>query len=242
MRKYSFLDKVQLKLIYLSAKKLGLAYIGGHFVKTNCLDKTISMIDLGANRGVFYESIGKLYSIKGFCVEANRQLYEGLSDNPDFKKYHGAVCDFDGETRFSISQNDEASSINKTIASAWNVSEQVTVPAFKLLTLMKQSDIYDEVDILKVDIEGSEIAVFESLSDQELSYFRQITVEFHEFLDDDLRQATYRALSRFSSIGFKIIVTSTEKFSEVLLLRNDIKFSFFEWCWYFVHQLVRHKF
>jgi hypothetical protein len=95
---------------------------------------------------------------------------------------------------------------------------------------------------LKVDIEGAEISVFESLSDSELLSFRQITVEFHEFLDDSLKYATYKTISRIRRLGFKMIVTSTEKFSEVLFLRMDIKFSLSEWLWYYIHQLVRHKF
>ncbi len=40
----------------------------------------------------------------------------------------------------------------------------------------------DRIDLLKIDIEGAEIGMFDDCTDEELSSIGQITVEFHAFL------------------------------------------------------------
>jgi FkbM family methyltransferase len=68
-------------------------------------------------------------------------------------------------------------------------TEGVTVPY--LLNLLRR----DEIDILKLDIEGAELQVFGANSDEWLAAVRCIVVEIHGHSEHD---AVYRAIGRHS--------------------------------------------
>lgn len=238
--KYSFWRKVQLKLIYLAAKKMGLEYVGGHFIKIEEWQPPITIVDLGANKGGFYTALNKKIAIKGCCVEANENLFQQLPLIKDLQAVFAAITDKNGEIQFNVSDNDEASSIHSSIAEVWNKNKTIVVPALTLHTLVEKSQI-NKIDIIKMDIEGAEIEVLNSSSDELIKKCKQITIEFHEFLDSSLAVPTYQIINRIQKLGFKTIVTSTQKYSEVLFLHPDVKFSFSEKIWYYIHQFVRYR-
>ena len=67
------------------------------------------------------------------------------------------------------------------------------VEGYDVLSLLNYADV-DHVDILKIDIEGSELPVFASLPDRWLPRVRNLIIELH---DDDCSQAVFSALERY---------------------------------------------
>jgi hypothetical protein len=69
---------------------------------------------------------------------------------------------------------------------------------------MKENNI-DYIDILKIDIEGSEYEILPSISDECYSKIRQITVEFHDFIDTELKIKTEEIINKLELLGFNRI-------------------------------------
>jgi FkbM family methyltransferase len=67
------------------------------------------------------------------------------------------------------------------------------VEGYDVLSLLKYVDV-DHVDILKIDIEGSELPVFASLPDRWLPRVRNLVIELH---DDKCSLAVFSALERY---------------------------------------------
>jgi hypothetical protein len=109
-----------------------------------------------------------------------------------------------------------------------------------LLNVKNENGI-KKINVLKLDIEGAEIAVLNSLCDEDLVSIDQISVEFHEFLDEGLRLPTETVIKRMENLGFRVIIFSMYKYSDVLFLNGSIKLSVYQKFWYQVHRLIRYK-
>ncbi|PSB43645.1 hypothetical protein C7B67_23565 [filamentous cyanobacterium Phorm 6] len=80
-----------------------------------------------------------------------------------------------------ISDNPESNSISQEAASVYGFHGEISVDGITLETFLNHQKI-ELVDLLKIDIEGAEEAVFNSTTDATLCNVKQITIEFHDFM------------------------------------------------------------
>ncbi len=123
-----------------------------------------------------------------------------------------------------VSGNSEASSIYSTIAAEHGIRHTETCDAITLQEFLARENI-KEIDLLKVDIEGSEEPLFDSTPDDLLRKIRQITIEFHDFVPGSITtQTVNRILRRLESLGFRSIPFSylfpTMLNADILLLQD----------------------
>jgi len=64
------------------------------------------------------------------------------------------------------------------------------------------------VAILKVNIEGSEWSLLNSMSETDFEIIDQITVGFHDFLWPDMRKATESTLQYLRSVGYDVTLSN----------------------------------
>lgn len=237
----NFFQKIRLKLIYISAKKLFCENIGGHYVRVKDIKHNKVIIDLGANKAAFSIAMNRTFNTSSICVEANKQLFEKLPEYNWLEKEYAVCGAKDGSVEFIISYNDEASSIYPEIANVWDTKSKHIVPSISLQTLIKK---YNNLKIayLKIDIEGAEIDVLKYTPNDTLLAIPQIGVEFHEYLSDKFFSDTKEVLTRMHKIGFYSIITSSSKYAEVLFLnKNQIHFSLSDKLWYAFHKVVAYS-
>ena len=92
---------------------------------------------------------------------------------------------------------------------------------------MTQNGI-DSIDYLKVDIEGSEFHLIDSLRVDLCKCIKQISIEFHDFLDPDLKPLTIEYVNRLTSLGYKLVFSKAwngrfgTDFMDTLFVHNDI--------------------
>lgn len=236
----SLSEKIGLKLLYTSFKGIGLANIGEHPLAIKYINNKSKIFDLGGNVGNFSKEITNHFNCTCYCVEPDPVLFQQIPRNEKIKKYNIAVTDSDGQADFILSDNKEANSFNPVIASLWRTNKVISVQTRSLRSLTKELQI-ESIDVLKVDIEGSEIPLLKSLTDKELISIPQITIEFHEFIDASLEKETHDTINRLKKLNFRVVVYSAKKFSDVLFLNNRIiKLNFIQRFWYFIHSLIRH--
>ena len=95
---------------------------------------------------------------------------------------------------------------------------------------------FQAADLLKVDIEGKELDLFEASTDVELCGFRQSTVEFHDFLWPEQATRVARVKRRLELAGFRRIDFSLDS-SDVLFVRAD---SLSLPVWFWLRHVVRN--
>lgn len=169
--------------------------------------------------GEFSSELSDCFGCTCYLVEASPFLYSQIQQSRVMKKFNFAATDRDGPITFHISDNPESSSIIRRQGAV--PQETVTVDGCTLETFMRNNHL-TSVDLLKVDIEGAEIELFKSLSDNTLKRFKQITIEFHDFIKE-LRcsEEVEGIANRLASLGFVCIVFSWSNKSDTLFLNKQ---------------------
>lgn len=178
-------------------------------------DHNSVVVDLGANHGDFATHMIAAYGCRVYGVEPVPFLAAQMPTHERFHLREAAVGPEDGSVMLSINPGQCAS-----VGFARADAELVEVTSVTLETLFEDWGL-GLVDLLKVDIEGSELAVFEKASDEVLRRCRQITVEFHDFLDPALAPGVQRSIERLESLGFERINFSLDN-TDVLFTQTGL--------------------
>ena len=108
----------------------------------------------------------------------------------------------------------------------WEVLESVDVDYLSLdeylnQTLDEEKKVY--VDLLKMDIEGAEVAALNSLSTETLKRIKQITLEFHDFMFQSQKRDVANICNLLQQQGFYFYDFSLdEDRRDVLLIRKEL--------------------
>ncbi|MEO6329118.1 MAG: FkbM family methyltransferase [Ginsengibacter sp.] len=219
------------KLIGYLLNVTGFIQVCGHWIYRPYINKNSIIIDLGANEGAFSIELYKKYKSHCYAVEPDKNVLNKVIDT-NIKKMNYALANINGPVNFYTSYNNEASSIIKGFESNWgnkriDVVEGITWDSFIDLLNFKAK----RINILKVDIEGSELDLIDTFTFDNLSNIEQITVEFHDWLNVSLHERTVASIRKLVSLGF-IAVTNTPNHSwplEILFLNKRlIKLNFFQ--------------
>lgn len=188
-------------------------------------DKDLIIVDLGACLGEFTNHMDKNFKVKkSIMVEANPTNYNKIVKKDNFVIYNRFISDKDGEIIDFM--EDPNSPYNGTNMFKYFRGIKHQIPTISLETIMIDNDI-DFIDILKIDIEGEEYNFLSKLDESFLSKVGQITVEFHDFLDDSLKPKSIEVVNRIASMGFSYINKSTtylrgSNYYDVLFFKKEI--------------------
>jgi FkbM family methyltransferase len=177
--------------------------VGDHWIMVKDLDDRSLVIDLGANQGAFCKHMGQLFQCKAYAIEANPELFNNLLRS-QIEAFNCAVTSSNGQVDFYISDNLEASSVLPEFQAMWGVTKHISVEGLDFSTLLQRLELTSTtIDVVKVDIEGSELDVIHSLSGTDVAHIKQMTIEFHDWLNKDLRTGTIAAIQKLVSLGFE---------------------------------------
>ena len=153
-------------------------------------------IDIGANVGLFTEYCLDLGFKKILSFEPNREAVG------EFRKMHSentivelrdiAVTGNGEPVELSVNPgNSLISSISKSVG-----DNTITVQSQSLNSILSE---FEEIDLLKIDIEGAEYSLFESTDNGLLERAKNVILEFHDNTDGRVDLLT----SKLSSAGFR---------------------------------------
>lgn len=187
------------------------------------LSKNPIVVDLGCSEGGFYKNFKRQFEYGKFIgIEANPINYEkikGFNDDNTIM-VNSAICSedrTDKDISFVVATNDgtigsfvfDESSI--ALANPNNEIKRFTVPTIKISEIFEKYNL-DKIDILKVDVEGAEWEVLESLDNSLLDKIGQISVEFHDFIDPSKKDRTKEVVEKLKAYGFNAIVSGAPWF------------------------------
>lgn len=172
------------------------------------------IIDLGANQGSFSRRVvtiaGELHSFEPDPVTFE-QLSSELGGRKNVTLYNAAVGARDGEVEFFRGTNFEANPTSASLASSTFSSHEgvrkdgsFRVPQIGILSLLER--IGKRVDLIKMDIEGSEVPLLETLLASEAAKnISTILVETHEHCIPDLVDRTFALRQHSASLSQPVI-------------------------------------
>jgi hypothetical protein len=103
-------------------RQSGINNQAGHNIFLNAIAPKCSIIDLGANKGVFYKTMSENFNCSGYAIEAAPQLFELLPAAFGIYTYNYAIGKQNGFVELFLSNESEANSMHQAIASNWGVN------------------------------------------------------------------------------------------------------------------------
>jgi FkbM family methyltransferase len=176
------------------------------------------LVDLGANVGKFATEFMAAYpSARLLLVEGDPYLTDIIQRTfascPQVRLFKGLVGPTSApSTRFFLCKVPEGNSVFARFSDSWapGESREIQVEMISLPSLLERAGC-TQVDLLKVDIEGAEWDVLGSLTEREAQIIRQISVEFHDFIDPQLRPRTERCIARLKELGYHVLCRATTR-------------------------------
>ena len=190
-----------------------------HTIVKRDVDRDSIVVDLGMNDGRFAREVHETFGCKVFGAEPNPDLVSSLGVAGAITCQNVAISASAGTVKFCLSNDNEASHIMSAgLARAdQTIVEVSSVP----LTIFLSTNHITRIDLLKIDIEGAELEIFEGPDFQILKEAKQITVEFHAFLDPLQRPRVKKIISRMKSSGFYCIDFSAT-WKDVLFVNQSL--------------------
>jgi len=153
--------------------------IEGHRVITDGLNKDSIIFDCGACVGEFTYQLRKICNGWFYLYEPDprnfRRLKNRFKDDMKIFPFEVGIGNKIGNKEFHLGKFITSSSFFKSHRGLGDM--MVNVP---ITTLEEEMRVFDKpIDLLKLDLEGSEIDVIPSINESVLSKIKQITVEFH---------------------------------------------------------------
>jgi FkbM family methyltransferase len=173
-------------------------------------------VDVGAGHPIslsntyFFEQNGW----RGICIDADPTQYELLKKERKTAEWV-AISSEEGEIEFSQCQVPELSStLGKEQHKGFYkilFNEPIRVPAFKLETMLEKHHI-DKIDILSLDVEGTELEVWKSFNFEK----HKPKVVIIEYWATGLIDNTEQTKEFFSKLPYKLIHTTCANFIYLL--------------------------
>ena len=195
-----------------------LVEICGHTFYLPALGKNSIVIDLGASTAAFSHGVHALSGCQCHCVEAAKRNFHAITETAHIHKYLAAMGGTDGPVVLNI-VDDECHWGSLDASVGFDVTERQGVLGRSLSGLFAALSV-DTVDLLKVDIEGAEIELFDAADDETLRRCLQMTIEFHDFMDPEQAVNVKRQLDRFESLGFDCVAMTRRHHGDVWVVNR----------------------
>jgi len=169
-----------------------------HFLSTPIGAKSI-IVDLGAHLGEFSTEISRRFGCRCYGAEPHPVSHSLIRQSELVSVVNCAIAPADAPVRLHLSAYSESHSLRPLPRSGVG---SIEVDGLTFQRFMKTCGI-DQIDLMKVDMEGSEVELLETLPNDTLDRIDQMTVAFHDFKPEfDLTARVRAALNRLTGLGW----------------------------------------
>lgn len=152
--------------------------IEGHPIISELLNEDSIIFDCGACIGEFTSNLYNKFKCKFYLYEADSRNYRRMKhrfrDYENIYTFNKAIDKDIGIKEFYLGDYITASSLHRSHRGLGHLVENV-----QTTTIDSETTNFDRIDLLKLDLEGSEIDVIPHILLKTLQKIKQITVEFH---------------------------------------------------------------
>ncbi len=204
--------------------RMGNEYGGFNICGEGLKDKSLIVYSFGIGEDLsFSESILKNYEAKVYAFDPTPKSVKyvensDLSKRDDFAFYPVGLSDRNEKAVFYLPENDDWVSGSSVITKD-KKETGIEVEMKNLYTIMSENG-HDHLDILKMDIEGSEFKVVDEWKKDTLPRIGQICVEVHDRYFDEGFKMLEGFLDKLGSLGYELISVS-DTCEELTFLKKD---------------------
>jgi FkbM family methyltransferase len=142
------------------------------------------VFDVGGYKGVFAAEILCKYNSTIYVFEPIKEFYSIINskfiNNEKVKRFNFGLAGKYQEMQISLSDNS---------SSIYLKAENCETIQLKSIVEFIQSNNITQIDLIKINIEGGEYELLESLIENNyLKYFKNIQVQFHDFIIDNAKE------------------------------------------------------
>jgi FkbM family methyltransferase len=182
--------------------------INGHSFDNSLFSTNPKIIDLGACVGDFSNQFVAAYpSCKIILIEANKNSFQNIQKLEQFEVINAAIGLTDGDIiEFFEDRNikENCSSVFRYFTDSL-IKHSISTISIKNIIKMFNLKKGESIDLMKVDVEGSEYEILLKTDEEDLLKIKQISVEFHDFIDKSLESKNKEVIDRLASIGFSMV-------------------------------------
>jgi FkbM family methyltransferase len=191
--------------------------IASHTLAPELLPGAPVVVDAGANVGEFSQALASEFNAVCFAIEPSPAICEKIPAIGGIRKFQCALAGTPREIELHLGRNPVATTMHRVESGEYG--DTVRVPARTLEEFCRTSGT-GRIDVLKMDIEGEELAVFESCSDAFLAGIDQVTVEFHEWIGQGTADDVRRVIRRMRGLGFYEFNMGRTVYCDVLFING----------------------
>lgn len=186
----------------------------GFFVCPNLIQPNAIVYSFGIGEDIsFDKALIDLFQCKVYGFDPTPKSIEFIKNNPieGFEFSPVGLSDHDGELTFYLPDNPQY--VSCTTFNRWGYDESAIKPIqvpVKQFTSITQELGHQHIDILKIDIEGSEYDVIDGILSSGVS-IDQILVEFHHRFKEISPKQTKNIIKKLNSFGYYIAAISDNR-------------------------------
>ena len=205
----------------MHVSSLRIARVAEHSFLANPITADSVVLDLGVNTGAFATALVRDYGCTVIGVEPVPHLFSALPELERLTVEQLALTGEGDAVDLYINPSSTAATIDPRLA-ATDVSA-VTVPGITLGALLDRHEVC-RAALVKVDIEGAELAMIDSAPRDVLDRVDQFTIEFHDFLDPGMTHDVNRVKRRLQAAGFSELCLSGDNSDVLFVNRTRLPF------------------
>ena len=205
-----------------------ISMINTHTAIYDALSNDSVVLDLGASQGAFSKQLKRKVNCVIHQVEANPELYNKLIILDKTISYNLAISNSNSKVAFYISDHPSSSSLRSDKKT--NYTSKINIQCRSLQTFVKENKIQN-IDLLKIDVEGAEIDILLAVDEILMDRISQISVEFHEKQFDTIKEIPKinAVINQLKSYGMFVINFTKPHYSDVLIVNlNHIPINIFK--------------
>ncbi|MCL1863982.1 MAG: FkbM family methyltransferase [Defluviitaleaceae bacterium] len=219
--------KVELRIKKQATKRAGVQFVGSSYggfnVIPSCLQKNSIVYSFGIGEDISFDlGILDLTPCTVFAFDPTPKSIEFLKniELPDkFIFTPCAVASKDGALPFNLPLN--PNHVSGSLVDASHLEEKALLVPAKTIKSIMESFGHKHIDLIKMDIEGSEFEVIENMLQDVGSCFSQLCVEVHHWFFPDGEERLNKMIALLKKAGYEIFSVTKDAREMSFIRTND---------------------